>query len=120
MSTPPTEIVHQEDSGLRVEALGNPATPENYSYGHEYLAVAPSGFNHAVIFQRGPVPVSGVNGLTIEALLSVAIHRLTFLDGLFPCDENKSALQQMTGAREVLYQRTAKRKARGVEGKEVK
>lgn len=72
-----------------------------------------------ISFQRGPVPENGVNGLTNEALLAILIDRTRFLDNKFPCDENKRAVQHMEEALVNLEVRTARRIARGVEGKEV-
>lgn len=113
--------IHQEESGLTIDALGNPDHPEDYVYGHVYVgSAANSDFSADLVFQQGPIPANGVNGFTIEAVLSVLVHRLEYMDGRFPCDENKRAIQHMKDAREDLYARTAARKARGVEGKEVK
>jgi hypothetical protein len=79
-----------------------------------------SGIRQQVIhFQSGPVPTSGVNGLTNEALLTILIHRTKILDAKFGCDENKRAIQHMEEALVNLEVRTARRMVRGVEGKEV-
>lgn len=71
----------------------------------------------SVEFQYGPVPTSGVNGLTNEALLAILIHRTKILDARFPCAENKRAIADMENALVNFEVRTARRMVRGVEGK---
>lgn len=68
-------------------------------------------------FQNGPVPQVGVTGITNEAVLEVVHHRLCYLNGLFPCDENAVAIAGVKTALDALYARTRNRQARGVEGK---
>ena len=71
-------------------------------------------------FQKGGIAENGVNGITNEALLAIVIHRLEcFQSGPFPCDENAYALANANSALQSLENRTQKRKARGVEGKEL-
>jgi len=70
-----------------------------------------------VIFQNGPIPENGVNGLTQEVLLEIVEHRLAcFQDGPFACLENKKALQSLQRAKRWLHRRTQQRMNRGVEG----
>lgn len=57
------------------------------------------------------------NGTTNEEVLAVLIDRLTFLNNRFPCLENEQALLALTVALGWLNKRTANRKERGVEGK---
>jgi hypothetical protein len=74
----------------------------------------------SIIFQNGTVPEAGVNGVTQEALLAVVIDRLQgFQSGQFACEENQVALDHCEAALNALLERTAKREARGVEGKHV-
>ena len=61
--------------------------------------------------------LSETHGTTNEELLVILIDRTEYLDGLFPCEENKSALEHMRAALEAFNARTSKRIARGVEGK---
>lgn len=84
--------------------------------GHVYQLAA--GANaQPLVFQRGTVPEVGHNGTTNEAVLSVVIHRLKFLNGKFPCRENALAITKLEEAKMWLEERTRNRVARGVEGK---
>lgn len=72
-------------------------------------------------FQKGPIQEGGVNGVQNEDLLMIVIDRLIgFQTGDFACDENEEALRHLIQAASILQLRTAKRKARGVEGKSEK
>lgn len=63
-----------------------------------------------VLFQNGNPAVVGVNGVTIEALLAVAIDRLQgFQSGQFADEHNAAALVYLRSAQEVLHQRTRER-----------
>jgi len=73
----------------------------------------------AIEFQKGPVASNGVNGITNESLLAILINRTKFLDSQFPCDENKRAIEHMERALVSFEVRTARRIARGVDGKNV-
>lgn len=67
--------------------------------------------------QTGPLTTAGANGLTIEALLAMAYHRLNqFNQGDFVIEENDSALAHIQAALNFLHLRTQKRVDRGVEG----
>lgn len=70
-----------------------------------------------IIFQNGPIPEKGVNGVTQEALLAILIDRLrSFQSGAFACRENAIALTKCEEALHWLHHRTRGREARGVEG----
>lgn len=70
-----------------------------------------------VIFQNGPIPENGVNGLTQEVLLSILIDRLRcFQSGPFACRDNAIALTHLEEAQMWLKRRTEERIRRGVEG----
>ena len=56
------------------------------------------------------------DGTTNEAVLEMLIDRIQFLDAKGPCPENTLVLGFLTGALETLNDRTAKRKAVGIEG----
>lgn len=72
-------------------------------------------------FQNGPIGEHGINGITQEALLAIIIDRLrSFQSGPFACQENGIALNCAELALGALKERTTKRIARGVEGKNVK
>lgn len=70
-----------------------------------------------ILFQNGPIPDVGTNGLTHEVLLAIVQHRLEgFQSGKFACEENAAALASIKEAMAHLKSRTEKRLARGVEG----
>ncbi len=70
-----------------------------------------------VLFQNGPIPEAGVNGVTQEALLAIVIDRLrSFQAGPYACRENALALTKCEEALHWLHHRTRARMARGVEG----
>ncbi len=71
-----------------------------------------------VLFQNGPIPDHGVNGVTQESLLAIVIDRLrSFQAGKFSCRENAIALTHCEEALMWLQRRTVNRIKRGVEGK---
>jgi len=70
-----------------------------------------------ILFQNGPIPEVGVNGITNEALLAIVADRLrSFQKGPYPCTENSFALESIEKALAWLKYRTTKRILRGVEG----
>ncbi len=70
-----------------------------------------------ILFQNGPIPEVGVNGLTHEALLAIVADRLrSFQKGPFACKANACALTHIEEAQHWLQQRTLERMRRGVEG----
>lgn len=70
-----------------------------------------------ILFQNGPIPEVGVNGVTQEALLAVLIDRLrAFQAGPYSCRENAIALTHLEDALHWLHHRTRARQRRGVEG----
>ena len=74
-----------------------------------------------IIFQNGPIPEFGVNGITHEALLAILIDRLEgFQAGPFANVYNGAALENLQFAQELLLSRTRERMARGVEGTHAK
>jgi len=74
-----------------------------------------------VNFQNGPILEKGVNGAQNEDLLGILIHRLRgFQSGNFACRENALALTKIEEALMWLRYRTAERRKRGVEGKNIK
>lgn len=74
-----------------------------------------------VEFQNGPIKEHGVTGVQNEDILTIVVDRLEgFQSGDFACVENAQALQHVKSAVEILNKRTADRKNRGVEGKNIK
>ena len=70
-----------------------------------------------LLFQNGPIPQAGVNGITHEVLLEILIHRIQgFQNGPFACQANQDCLDHLKTAQELLLNRTRERMARGVEG----
>lgn len=114
--------------------LSNPSHPKHGRYlnAKQYLDENPNPnpeialhFRHTVnkkddlllLFQNGPIPEAGVNGITHEALLEVLIDRLNgFQSGPFACQANADCLNHLKAAQEILLNRTRERMARGVEG----
>lgn len=70
-----------------------------------------------ILFQNGPIPEKGTNGLTHEVLLTIVMDRLrSFQRGPFASRENAMALTHIETGLMWLQQRTLRRLARGVEG----
>lgn len=77
----------------------------------------PERIIETIDFQAGPVQEHGVNGVQIEDLISIAMHRLNcFQGGSHPHELNDRAVGYLKLALDALDQRTAERRARGVEG----
>lgn len=76
------------------------------------------GADHTtILFQNGPIPEVGVNGVTHEVLLAIVADRLrSFQDGAYRCKANACALTHIEEAQHWLQQRTLERMRRGVEG----
>jgi hypothetical protein len=69
-------------------------------------------------FQEGTIAENGVNGAQIEDVIDLLVARLDgFQKGGFPCRENSLAITKLEEARLWLNERTRKRIAQGVEGK---
>lgn len=105
--------------GLMIEALNDkgPGGAENNYFISAPDWVETNGFFQSLIFQDGPPAEVGINGLTMESLLAVLIHRLDgFQAGPFACRENYEARKHLAQALECLHARTRERIHRGVEG----
>lgn len=114
--------VYRDENGLEVfEMIG--INDDTFAPGHYYemrwLNTKGEREVRWMFFQDGPIPANGVNGLTSEAMLAILIHRTSTLNTNFPCEENELAILHMKKALDWFNTRTAKRKARGVEGKNV-
>ena len=91
---------------------------------HEYQIVNHTGLHNEegavlgiISFQNGPIKEFGVNGVTNEDLLAIVIDQLRgFQLGDFACDDNQRALVCVESALTALFNRTAEREVRGVEG----
>lgn len=83
-----------------------------------YPAISGYSYNAmTILFQNGPIPEAGVNGITHEVLLAIIADRLrSFQAGAYACEENERALEAVETALDYLKARTMKRMSRGVEG----
>lgn len=110
--------IHTDGNGIKVthnEFMDSGIDTEGLDHGHFY-DIQVGNRKVAIDFQHGPVKEQGVNGVTSEALLAIAIHRTKILNSRFPCDENKCAISYMENALALFEQRTKERQSRGVEG----
>lgn len=71
---------------------------ERSMQGHVYMYGMETKPLDMLLFQQGPIPQYGVNGITNEALLATLIHRTEHLNSQFPCNENEVALEHMRAA----------------------
>ena len=117
-----TPIEIYRDDYIKVLALDEKgAGGAHHQYGVYPIDADPKETVPFNSFQEGPIGEVGVNGYTNEALFAIGRHRLEcFQKGKYPCDANQVALDAASVAIDVLEQRTAERKARGVEGKSIK
>jgi len=77
----------------------------------------PQGDGGVIVFQHGPIKEVGVNGTTIETVITALINRLEgFQRGPFSNDYNANAIKFLEMAKESLENRTRDRQARSVEG----
>lgn len=112
-------IVHSGED-VRVTVLDEPGAGgghHHYKIGHPGTAADGQGWSQHIMFQNGPIPEAGVNGVTHEALLAVLIDRLRcFQAGPFACRQNALALTKLEEGLMWLHARTHERAMRGVEG----
>lgn len=71
------------------------------------------------VTQRPTELVTLNDGTTNEEVIEMLIDRLTYLQGKFPCKENACAITHLQEANMWLYERTRKRIAQNVEGKQL-
>lgn len=96
---------------------------KEFNANHEYIVSAVNSTNDyaKVSFQKGPIKENGVNGCHNEDLIAIVLDRLQCLNqGDFKCRENSIAITKLEEAMMWLNKRTADRKARGVEGLNIK
>lgn len=117
-------IIKQPDENIEITVLDQPgAGGAHHEYAIDTIGHLPAEHyepmaRQYISFQNGPILEHGVNGVTVEALLEIAKHRLEcFQAGPFACEPNAIALAGVQDALAALYKRTADRKKRGVEGK---
>ena len=87
---------------------------------HKYIirdSNEPTRILTEINFQKGPVKEYGVNGIFMEDLLQICIHRLEcFQESEIACRENALALTKIEEALQWLDNRTRNRRKRNVEG----
>lgn len=105
---------YQPGSGERIESehrwdeAGNPAGGTTTGVGFE------------IRWQDGPVGDGEPSGAFVEGVINAVIDRLEFFQHSgFRCDANAAAIQNLLAARYELQSRTADRRRRGVEGRNV-
>ena len=90
---------------------------------HKYLVKAGNSsgsYAASIDFQNGPIKEVGLNGLSAESLLAIAIDRLEcFQKGPFACKARLAGLLYAKLSLEEMQSRTRDRIARGVEGKSI-
>lgn len=126
-----TQIISHEVEGaasnLSIVVGDEPAQPGNANHRYDIIGfdTVSNASEHegsfaralSILFQNGPIPSHGNNGVTIEALLAVIAHRLEgFQAGPFASQDNEDALLGVKNALEALQRRTRNRIARQVEG----
>ncbi|MEI7534226.1 MAG: acyl carrier protein [Verrucomicrobiae bacterium] len=93
----------------------------SHKYMIEFMNTSPENRGradrYAINFQKGPIGISGVNGITQEVLIAICIDRLEcFQKGPFACEDNMDALCLLRAAQNALHRRTRDRLAKGIEG----
>ena len=96
---------------------GSPAVVSMYE--QDYVSGAGSSTPWLTIrFQHGPLAEHGRNGVQIDDVIDVLVRRLEgFQAGPFRCRENALAITKLEEAKLWLLERTRKRQAQGVEGR---
>ena len=107
--------IYTHDYGLTCNAISKTADGTDVE-GHHYQFPE---LGKTLEFQHGTVPEAGINGVTNETLLAVLIHRTRVMNAKFPSRQNSIAITKMEEALMWFENRTAERKARGVEGQHV-
>lgn len=118
------EIVnHKVNDSDPLRVVANDSHPgvsyviDGFDYGRNDASDTSTQQAIKLLFQNGPIPANGVNGLTNEVLISVLIDRLkTFQGGPHRCKENACAITKLEEALMWLQHRTIDRRRRNVEG----
>ena len=107
--------IYTHDYGLTCNAISKTADGADVE-GHLYQFPEAGA---SLSFQNGTIPDVGINGVTNETVLAALIHRTKGLNAKFPSRQNSIAITKMEEALMWFENRTAERKARGVEGQHV-
>lgn len=101
------ELIYSDGERL-VFALKDPEDRQGGTQGHLYESCVYGRGQTKVStieFQNGNPSTFGTNGHTNETILSILIHRMEYLDSLFPCEENKEGLKHLKLAKEAFESR---------------
>lgn len=114
-----SEAIYTCNNGVALKCIDVMINDKSMS-GHKYVLSGLQGLPAMEMrFQAGPIPLNGPNGWTNEHALAAIIHRTEYLNSLFPCVQNRMAIQKMKEALELFEARTKERTNRGVEGKNI-
>lgn len=121
----PIEVPSSPLSDLSITVLDKPGPGgayHSYRIGNFDTSTNPSAPTQStkldIVFQNGVIPEFGINGITLESLYEVIIHRLTcFQSGPFKNHYNQRALEATISALQALNERTSIRRQTGIEGK---
>lgn len=105
--------IYEDHNGIAVNAISTENDVDVEGHNYQVLHGTTQSNIH---FQHGTVTDNGLNGVTNEALLSILLHRLHYLNDKFPCVENLLAIDHINNALCHLEKRTQSRIERGVEG----
>ncbi len=91
--------------------------PDAHGVCHYYLFRPKTGrFNH-LIFQQGPRKEVGINGITLDDVVAVAIDHIEGWQATpFACEQNDAILGHLNAILDLCNDRHADREARGVKG----
>ena len=95
-------------------ALANFEDTESFQY-LQFIEKVPTNFPNP-----NNTLITVFDGTTNEEVLAVLIDRMEYLQNKFPCQENIKVISNLKIALMTLNERTANRKARGVEGRQLK
>lgn len=83
---------------------------------YHILGAGPQGTPISIPFQCGPIKEYGINGVSTEELITVALHRMQTINKAFPSRENSQVITKLEEALLWSAKRTIERTAAGTEG----
>ena len=113
--------VNEVNKGIVLKALDDPETHHDYYIGVADIRDREPRVEYFLHFQKGSIEEFGINGITNEVLIEIAIDRLhVFQLGEYPCHENEMALAALRQARMKLKDRSDRitRETRDAQAKE--
>lgn len=110
-----TEIMEDESSEGYTEIHFDENT---FAAPHHYMIKDKNGnVLSAVNFQEGALKTTNINGIFIEDLIKICLHRLiSFQESKYSCEENRLAIDNLIKILVLLNKRKQNRKERGVLG----